>query len=286
MIDLSKLDVTTPMMKAGGKTALTVKGASITSTSDYVYQAPAGSYYFVAPRFGAHTESVHRTRSEWKEQEGWLFNSAEEHVNRQKFNLKEVIDGRKVVVAQAHNDEGNNPVCKVFWNDGDIVAGIRTKDVKTDPKNETVLEGFELGKPGTVTIIVTDSGLLTVEAEQDGRTGKVEKQLDSSWSNNHLVFHGGVYNQKDMDDTDKGDRSVFELLDLLIYHGAKTTTGVEVPASPVDTLNKLIDSAVKLSRSEMLTELNRITNLVDDSDLSDEEQKPLYQRIKDAKSKK
>lgn len=316
MIDLSQLEITTPQMKPGGTTALTVPGSDIAKVSNYVYPTKRGMM-FMAPVFGAHTESVHRTRCEWKGKP-FKLNSAKRHVNRQKVCIHIVNNAGSVVISQVHDDNSNSPMSKVFWQGGDILTGIRTKRTSTDPKKELLFEDFKLEVDGEVTQELDSEAMtLTVTATQNGRTETVVKDLDDSWLDTELVDHGGAYNQVDMGETDNGDGTALELLELEIIHdsGAAvvppvvTPTPAPVPAPtpaptpspapappPVSDADKIaqeieaviinykaIHKATTADRTAALTALNALSTKVK-SLATDEERAPLYDRIKELKN--
>lgn len=281
MFDLSSFELTTPMPKPGGKTALTVPGKDIGRVAEFAFY-DAGQLLLWAPTTGASTESVKRTRCELK---GEPFYLADAPIHRASLHAKveRVNWYGEFVVLQAHCDDGNDPTLKTFietedGNTGSFNAGLRTKASTTAPKKVTVYPGLDLSRPFTATINITKAGLVTLTVVQD-RTETLTGQLEPARAARPHVFHWGVYNQVDKGNAKEpaGDGTLLRIIDP-----PQELHGEEPIPAKVD-FNALLDAAAKLTGTARKVELQRITDLIDDSDLSDADQGPLYTRIKSMK---
>lgn len=219
---IDNLIITTPVPKsATNPVALELTGAQALATlPEFIARLSDGSIRMTAPTKGASSKSTHRTRCEWKEPVYWALNSGARHRNHQTMTLQKVNFAQKVVIAQMHVKDDDNPPIKVFWNKGKITVGFRTDFNQTATSSSTVLADVPLGARFDVSIDVTNNGACTVSASCNGRIGSTSPlQLGATWATRTLKFHGGVYNQVDYtDDTPAEDGSVCVISQLELSH--------------------------------------------------------------------
>lgn len=136
------------------------------------------------------------------------------------MTLTKVNSALKVVVAQVHVKNANTPPLKVFWNKGKLTIGFRASFVDPVIVNSTILENVPLGVPFKISVHVTAAGSVSVSALCQGRkSSHPPLRLDSSWKDQILQFHGGIYNQVDYSDsTAEDDGSVCIISELSTTH--------------------------------------------------------------------
>ncbi|TRX75658.1 polysaccharide lyase family 7 protein [Pseudomonas mangiferae] len=197
--------------------AVLVSGAeALAKYPDFVAALPDGSVRLFAPTKAATTESVKRTRCEWRENEYWTLDSAPDHWSKQEMMLTKINSAGRVVIAQAHVKNSNRPLLKVFWDKGDVIMGYRLVFNQKDPENVTLLSGVKLNQKFEVVVHLSSSGALTVRPSINGKgKASVELQLDPSWTKQKLVFHGGIYNQIDYDAHTPVDEGTISIIDRL-----------------------------------------------------------------------
>lgn len=221
-VDISNLMVATPVATSDtNPVALELNGAeALAQFPSVIQELSDGSIQFSAPTKGASSKSTRRTRCEWSELSSWTLDSAEDHWNRQEMTLTKVNSAQKVVISQMHVRGDNGPPVKVFWNKGNITMGFRQTYDQVNPVNSTVLKGVPLGSPFKVSIHVTSTGQVNIEAECAGATGgSGNLQLDRSWNDHLFEFHGGVYNQIDYtESTPIEDGSICVITQLSLIH--------------------------------------------------------------------
>lgn len=221
-VDISNLMVATPVATSDtNPVALELNGAeALAQFPSVIQELSDGSIQFSAPTKGASSKSTRRTRCEWSESSSWTLDSAEDHWNRQEMTLTKVNSAQKVVISQMHVRGDNGPPVKVFWNKGNITMGFRQTYDQVNPVNSTVLKGVPLGSPFKVSIHVTSTGQVNIEAECAGATGgSGNLQLDRSWNDHLFEFHGGVYNQIDYtESTPIEDGSICVITQLSLIH--------------------------------------------------------------------
>lgn len=221
-VDISKLMIATPVATSDtNPVALELNGAeALAQFPSVIQELSDGSIQFSAPTKGASSKSTRRTRCEWSESSSWTLDSAEDHWNRQEMTLTKVNSAQKVVISQMHVRGDNGPPVKVFWNKGNITMGFRQTYDQVDPVNTTVLKGVPLGSPFKVSIHVTSTGQVNIDAECAGAIGgSGNLQLDRSWNDHLFEFHGGVYNQVDYtESTPIEDGSICVITQLSLIH--------------------------------------------------------------------
>lgn len=221
-VDISNLMVATPVATSDtNPVALELNGAeALAQFPSVIQELSDGSIQFSAPTKGASSKSTRRTRCEWSESSSWTLDSAEDHWNRQEMTLTKVNSAQKVVISQMHVRGDNGPPVKVFWNKGNITMGFRQTYDQVDPVNTTVLKGVPLGSPFKVSIHVTSTGQVNIDAECAGAIGgSGNLQLDRSWNDHLFEFHGGVYNQVDYSEsTPIEDGSICVITQLSLIH--------------------------------------------------------------------
>jgi hypothetical protein len=221
-VDISQYKIATPLpVSLTNPVALEVMGDyALANCPSCVVQLEDGSVQFTAPTKGASSKSVHRTRTEWKEVEYWPLSSALHHWSRQEMTLVKVNSASKVVVAQVHVKNANTPPLKVFWNKGKLTIGFRASFADPAIVNSTILENVPLGVPFKISVHVTAAGSVSVNALCQGRKSTCPAlRLDSSWKDQILQFHGGIYNQVDYtDSTSDEDGSVCIISELSTTH--------------------------------------------------------------------
>lgn len=221
-VDISNLMVATPVATSDtNPVALELIGAeALAQFPSVIQELSDGSIQFSAPTKGASSKSTRRTRCEWSESSSWTLDSAEDHWNRQEMTLTKVNSAQKVVISQMHVRGDNGPPVKVFWNKGNITMGFRQTYDQVDPVNTTVLKGVPLGSPFKVSVHVTSTGQVNIEAECAGAIGgSGNLQLDRSWNDHLFEFHGGVYNQVDYtESTPIEDGSICVITQLSLIH--------------------------------------------------------------------
>lgn len=221
-VDISKYIIATPLpVSLTNPVALEVPGDyALANCPSCVVRLEDGSIQFTAPTKGAASKSVHRTRTEWKEAEYWPLSSAPHHWSRQEMTLVKVNSALKVVVAQVHVKNANTPPLKVFWNKGKLTIGFRASFDDPVIVNSTILENVPLGVPFKISVHVTAGGSVSVNALCQGRKSTCPSlRLDSSWKDQILQFHGGIYNQVDYtSSTSEDDGSVCIISELSTTH--------------------------------------------------------------------
>jgi hypothetical protein len=116
--------------------------------------------------------------------------------------VTKVNSARKVVVAQIHVKDATTPPLKVFWNKGKLTIGFRASFDAPDIVNSTLHENVPLGVPFKISVGVTSGGSVSINASCQGVPSlKIPLKLESSWNDQVLQFHGGIYNQIDYSDT-------------------------------------------------------------------------------------
>ena len=222
-VDISNYIIATPLpVSDTNPVALELMGSlALVECPGVVEQLEDGSVKFTAPTKGASSKSTKRTRTEWKEPEYWAIGSAAKHWSRQEMTVTKVNSAQKVVVAQIHVKDANTPPLKVFWNKGKLTMGFRGSFSDPTIVNYTLHTDVPLGVPFKISIGVTASGYVSVNASCQGIPSiKNALKLSSSWFDRVLQFHGGVYNQIDYSDTTpEGDGSICIISELSTTHG-------------------------------------------------------------------
>jgi hypothetical protein len=222
-VDITPFRIATPLpVSETNPVALELMGAdALVMCPSVISQLEDGSIQLTAPTQGASSKSTKRTRCEWKEDGYWSLASAAKHWNRQEMTLLQVNWARKVVVGQIHVKNATTPPLKVFWNKGKITAGFRQSFDNPEILNFTLHDDVPLGAKFKLSIGVTASGSVSVNVLCNGvGSYKTTLRLDSSWQDQLLQFHGGLYNQVDYsEDTPEGDGSVSIISELSVTHG-------------------------------------------------------------------
>ena len=220
-VDISNYLIATPLpVSDTNPVALELLGSlALVQCPEVITQLNDGSIQLSAPTKGASSKSTKRTRCEWKEPQYWALASAERHWSRQEMTVTKVNSAQKVVVAQIHVKNATTPPLKVFWNKGRITIGFRGSFDTPDIVNTVIHNDVPLGVPFKISIGVTTSGAVSVNVLCQGVPSiKPSLRLDSSWNDQVLQFHGGVYNQIDYtDSTPEEDGSI------CIIHSLSTT---------------------------------------------------------------
>jgi hypothetical protein len=223
-VDISTFRIATPLpVSETNPVALELMGAdALVLCPSVICQLEDGSIQLTAPTQGASSKSTKRTRCEWKEDGYWPLVSADKHWNRQEVTLLKVNSAQKVVIGQIHVKDATTPPLKVFWNKGKITAGFRQSFDSPDIVNVTVHNDVPLGAKFKLSIGVTSSGSVSINVLCNGIPSlKTSLRLDSSWQDQSLQFHGGLYNQIDYSaDTPEGDGSISIISMLDVTHGA------------------------------------------------------------------
>lgn len=221
-VDITQYKIATPMpVSKTNPVAMEVMGdVALAQCSSCVVVLEDGSVQFTAKTKGAASKSVHRTRTEWKEAEYWALASAAHHWSRQTLMLTQVNSSGKVVVGQVHVKNATTPALKVFWNKGKLTLGFRPSFANPDIVNMPLLDKVPLNTPFKLAIHVTKAGSVTVNALCEGRKSDCPAmKLDSSWKDQVLQFHGGIYNQVDYSPkTSEDDGSVCIISELSTTH--------------------------------------------------------------------
>jgi hypothetical protein len=221
-VDITKYLIATPLpVSLENPVALELMGdEALLYCPEVISLLADGSVQLTAPTKGASSKSTHRTRCEWKEPEYWTLDSAAKHWSRQEMTVTKVNAAGKVVIAQVHVKDATTPPLKVFWNKGKITCGFRASFVSPEIVNSTLHPDVPLGARFKISIGVTAAGSVSVNVLCNGvPSAKVMMRLGSSWDNQRLQFHGGVYNQIDYsDDTLAEDGSVCVIHDLSTTH--------------------------------------------------------------------
>ncbi|WP_263139899.1 polysaccharide lyase family 7 protein [Pseudomonas sp. RIT-PI-AD] len=221
-VNISNLTLSVPAPRsAENPVAVLVSGAeALAKYPQFVAALPGGSVRLSAPTKAATTESVKRTRCEWRENDYWSLDSAPDHWSKQEMMLTKINSEERVVIAQAHVKNSDRPLLKVFWDAGTVTMGYRLKYNDKDPQNVDLLTGVELNQTFEVVVHLSSTGALTVRPSLNGKgKASVELQLDSSWTKQKLVFHGGIYNQVAYDDhTSPDDGTVCVISRLTLAH--------------------------------------------------------------------
>jgi hypothetical protein len=221
-VDISNYLIATPLpVSETNPVALELLGSlALIQCPEVVSQLEDGSVQFTAPTKGASSKSTHRTRTEWKEPEYWALSSAAKHWSRQTMTVTKVNSAQKVVVAQIHVKDATTPPLKVFWNKGKLTMGFRGSFADPTIVNYTLHTDVPLGVPFKISIGVTASGSVSVNASCQGVPSlKNALKLSSTWFDRVLQFHGGVYNQVDYTDlTSDEDGSICIISELSTTH--------------------------------------------------------------------
>lgn len=222
-VDISNYLIATPLpVSEDNPVALELMGSlALVQCPEVIKQLEDGSVQLTAPTKGASSKSTHRTRCEWKEPEYWALGSAAKHWSRQEMTVTKVNSAQKVVVAQIHVKGATTPPLKVFWNKGKITVGFRASFDDPFIVNTTIHNYVPLGVPFKISIGVTAAGTISLNVICQGLLStKIPLKLGSSWQDQVLQFHGGVYNQIDYSDsTPEDDGSVCIIHELSTTHG-------------------------------------------------------------------
>lgn len=299
MINLALCKVTTALAKANSKVARTFQPKEdLTPASEYL-RMQDGKLRHWAPTTGAATESVHRTRAEVMGTKFYLKNGRA--VSDYTWYLEKVNYSGEFVFQQAHCDDGNDPTLKLFGRvtdhkalTGQILYGLRTEGSSKDPTKVVLMDGVDFTKPVNTIIDLTQDGSINLTAVNQGKVVTVSKKLSAERAARPHVFHNGPYNQVNMGGKDEpeGDGTLLWSQNIDWRFGdapvvvEPTPPVATAPEDPIVAFVKLLDAAEKMDKKAIKDELNRITNLVDKSGLTDEQQAPLYARIKALKKKK
>lgn len=211
-VDISAFRIATPLPTSEtNPVALELMGLeALERCPEVIRLLEDGTLQMIAPTLGASSKSTKRTRCEWKEDLYWLLSSADRHWNRQEMIVTKVNSAQKVVIGQIHVKNATTPPLKVFWNKGKITAGFRQSFDDPAIVNYTIHPDVPLGAKFKLNIGVTRAGSLQVNVSCKGVvSAPFSVQMDSSWQDQLLQFHGGVYNQVDYSDTTpEGDGSI------------------------------------------------------------------------------
>lgn len=200
LVDISNYLIATPLpVSETNPLALELMGTlALVQCPEVINHLMDGSLQMIAPTDGASSKSTKRTRCEWKEPKYWSLASAARHWSRQEMTVTKVNSAQKVVIAQIHVKNATTPPLKVFWNKGKITIGFRSSFATPDIVNTVIHSDVPLGTPFKISIGVTSGGAVSVNVLCKGiPSTKVALRLDSSWNDQVLQFHGGVYNQVD-----------------------------------------------------------------------------------------
>lgn len=221
-VDISNYLIATPLPTSDeNPVALELLGSlALVQCPEVISQLDDGSIQLSAPTKGASSKSTKRTRCEWKEPNYWALASAAKHWSRQEMTVTKVNSAQKVVIAQIHVKNATTPPLKVFWNKGKITIGFRSSFDTPDIVNTVIHSDVPLGVPFKISIGVTSGGSVSVNVLCQGIPSiKPTLRLDSSWNDQVLQFHGGVYNQIDYtDDTPVDDGSICIIHVLSVTH--------------------------------------------------------------------
>lgn len=282
MIDLSRWNWTSPV---GAKVTSTQELARRISNAYITFRAD-GAITFRAPSSGEGIKSTPNStypRSELREtlpngddkEANWTPESAPIHVLEAALVIDELPATQKAILGQIHG-EGNHPPLKIQVTGDTVYVQLRRK--RDGSENKPALGKVKIGDLFSYRIEVYSDWRAKIyfNGKQVVSTTLLEDgyQFDrASYAGDSWYFKAGVYSQEKVGGVGAG-QATFIHLDM--RHGDVVPPSVPVPVD----FNALLDAASKLPRKEMLAELNRVTNLIDDADISDETQAPLYKRIK------
>jgi hypothetical protein len=222
MVDVSELRIATPLpVSETNPVALELPAVdALNQCPEVIRRLPDGSIWLSAPTKGASSKSTKRTRCEWKEDGYWYLTSATKHWSRQTMVLTKVNSALKVVIGQIHVKDANTPPLKVFWNKGKITLGFRQNFDNPEIVNSVLHPNVPLGTTFKLSIGVTHTGYISVNVLVPGSdTVSAKLWMDTSWRDQLLQFHGGLYNQVDYtEDTLPYDGSESIISDLVITH--------------------------------------------------------------------
>jgi Alginate lyase. len=221
-VDISSLRIATPLpVSDTNPVALELPGPeALVRCPEVIRQLLDGGLWLSAPTKGASSKSTKRTRCEWKEDDYWYMTSAAKHWSRQEMVVNKVNSALKVVIGQIHVKDATTPPLKVFWNKGKITLGFRTSFDNPEIVNSVLHPNVPLGTRFKLSIGVTHTGYISVNVLVPG-TETISKSLwmDTSWRDQLLQFHGGVYNQVDYtENTLPYDGSECIISELTITH--------------------------------------------------------------------
>lgn len=222
MIDLTKLNLSTPEPKSEGSTeSMTYAPGHFPTDSPFFQILESGDIRVAAPTKGASTKSTSRTRTELREtnpnntQINWAYDSSSHHWLQAALTITKAPKGGETVVGQIHVKDATTPPMKLSWDNGKIVVGFRAKYPQPNPVDSVVLADVPLNSRWTYSIHIVKSGAVSVVVTNGDRTGKLELAFDPSWLTRKLYFKAGVYNQEDpTEDTlpEEGSDAIFHKL--------------------------------------------------------------------------
>lgn len=222
MIDLTKLNLTTPEPKFEGSTeCITYAPGQFPTDSEFFKILESGDMFLSAPTKGASTKSTTRTRTELREtnpnntQINWTYNSFSHHWLQAALTVVQAPKGGETVVGQIHVKDATTPPMKLSWDNGKIIVGFRAKYPQANPVDYTILTDVALNSRFTYSIHVVKSGSISVVVTQGTRVGKLELAFDSSWLPCRLYFKAGVYNQEEPTENtlpEEGSVAIFDKL--------------------------------------------------------------------------
>lgn len=225
---LEEYDITTPIAEPGETTAWTVSGLEALTVAPTCVYYDDTALVMRANTTGAHTESVHRTRTEAKSSEVFYLESAAVHDVSISARMESINYFGKVVILQMHVDDGDDPTFKGFWNSGKLTAGVRTWADDTEATSATVLSGVPIGQDFVFgyrfirnTSAAANASLFTVYASSGGTSVSKDYWIVQSRALRPNVIHFGVYNQINMglDGEPAGDNSRIRIANVTVYHG-------------------------------------------------------------------
>ncbi|BCP53191.1 hypothetical protein K32_18080 [Kaistia sp. 32K] len=193
---------------ADGKTSYT----PITQTSQNPYffsncfdaahcykKVPAGAVVFKVPSGYGTTPNSHYPRSELRGKTEFKAGQTFEYTQSGTAYIIENPQTKSIIFAQIHGDKvGGSELFKLRWNDGTVVAGIKT-NFGDKEKFDTLFKGVKLNEPIAYTLTASgDKTGIKVTLKISAHGQSVDRTYAfprKSWEGIALYFKAGNYNQ-------------------------------------------------------------------------------------------
>ena len=216
-INLSTWNLTLPTGKSDDPTVISTAQLVAGYSSPYFYTNSQGLNFW-APVNGVSTSGSDYPRSELREThaDGTLYNWHATDFKTSSLSatldVGQVPSTGKVVVGQIHGVENGQPLVKLVWESGTLVAQIRNTPTGSN-QDYTLAKGLALGQHFSYAITLSSSDVLTISIN-----GTVEhtQSVSSSWNDIGLYFKAGSYVQDNSGPSTEGALVTFQ--NLAIKH--------------------------------------------------------------------
>ena len=214
---LSTWNLETPVGSGGAVDIITPKQLTAGFTSANFYGDAGPSMVFWAPVTGAKEGQAQFARAELRQllpkqnASSWTAGAdGGSHVENATVSMLQVPSDGRVVIGQLVDSDIVQPLVKVEYNNGSILATLRTSASNATYTNYTVTTGIPLNTRFSYQIQLLASDQLTVTANGQSRTFT----LDSSFASTAFFFKAGDYPQDNVGPATEGGRVAFYALSV------------------------------------------------------------------------